>query len=481
MPHWVRALILLALLGSAGRAQAPSEWKTFTHAQGRFSVRVPGTPAEDDAEKKPDDSSPVSHTFTLTYKDTAYILSFTDFPPNQIAAAPPAAFLKAARDGGVNNVKGKLISESEIKVNGFPGRDVIASLPLDGKQGSAHFRIVLAKNRLYMALFVGPGGSAGQARVDTFLKSFQILPSEPQDGWQNFTSDDGGYTVRMPAKPTEDTADLPNGGKIHRATLDKGAIAYIISYNQIAGGMPAADVIPTLLNKGRDSLVSALKGKLVEDKPAMLDGNSGKTVRISMPASASTAYVRIFVVGDRFYQVMLLGENKALEGAGVDRYLDSYKFVPRERSSAWANFTPPDGNFTIDMPGKPTQDKLSNVTMKYQAALGGTIYIVVTSDIKEPISDPDRITAVLESAKDEETKALDAKALSQKRVPLGDVSGLQVNLSIPVSKIPGGGYGIERFFVIGKRVYEIAVITSDKKAEESDFARFFDSFKATAP
>lgn len=78
--------ISAAVLGAPSLAQAPSEWKTFTSAEGRFSVRVPGTPREEEQHPKPDSKAPDSHSYLLTYKDAAYIITYTDFPAGQASA-----------------------------------------------------------------------------------------------------------------------------------------------------------------------------------------------------------------------------------------------------------------------------------------------------------------------------------------------------------------------------------------------------------
>jgi len=173
------ALVLLTacffLSTWAGRAQSTVDWKTFTSREAGFSVRVPGTLVEQPAQGKQSASAPVTHSFVLNDKDSAYILSYTDYSRDQLTASA-ATILTAARNGGIQNVKGRLVAETVTRVSGYPARDVIAAVPLEQKPGSAHFRIVLARSRLYMALYVGPGGSAGQSHIDVFLKSFKILP-----------------------------------------------------------------------------------------------------------------------------------------------------------------------------------------------------------------------------------------------------------------------------------------------------------------
>ncbi len=472
---------LLSLLPSLVWAQPSSDWKTFRSGPGRFSVRAPGSLQEESSPQKPGDTLPVNHTFSLSLNDAAYIVTYTDFAPDQVTAANVKAILSAARDGGIKNVKGKLVSETSISVSGYPSRDVIASLPLDNNVGGTHFRLVLAKSRLYSVIFVGPGDSATRASVDVFLKSFQVLPDEPSDGWQTLSSDAGKFRIRMPGMPKEETSDLGDGIKIHQFLLDKGEYAYIVSYNGIASGPPNPEAITGLLNKGRDTMVASLKGKLVEEKSISLNGNSGKAIRVSMPDKTGTAYVRGYIVGDQYYQVMLIGSNKSLDGANGDRYFASFALVGGSSDGPWMSFSSKDAGFTVDLPGAPKEEKLKDGTAKFTAELGTAAYIVVVADLPVLISDPDKITTVLEAARDAELKVLSAKSIGEKRVMLGDNSGLQVNLSVPASTIPGGGIGFERYYVMGKKIYEVAVLTSDTKADEISFSRFFNSFRFAAP
>src|SRR5689334_10737709 len=142
MKFWIGTLLLL-LAGTPIMAQEGTDWRTFVSGGGRFSARLPGTPTE----KTQTSGTVTTHSFTLGVNDVAYIVSYSDLPAKSMQAGP-AAILKAARDGGINNVKGKLISEQPVAVNGYPARDVTASVPLDKNPGVARFRLVLAKSRL---------------------------------------------------------------------------------------------------------------------------------------------------------------------------------------------------------------------------------------------------------------------------------------------------------------------------------------------
>ncbi|HLJ54247.1 MAG TPA: hypothetical protein VKT77_04355 [Chthonomonadaceae bacterium] len=469
---------LLWLGLSGARAQSPAGWKPFANGPGRFSIRMPGTPVQDAEQATANPQEPVTHTFTLDLAKIVYTVSYTDYDPETIARSKRAAFLSAARDGGIKNVKGRLISESAITVDGYPGRDDVARFSLDGKPAIAHFRIVLANTRLYMALYIGPADPSRRPAVEAFLKSLKILPAPAGDGWQTFTSADGRFSVRVPARPTEDTAD-EGEIKIHRFSVDRGVTAYIVSYNQIPGGAPATPDVPGALQKVPEGVAAALKGKVIESKPLALVGSAGIAARIAIQDKRRTAYLRAYIAGDRLYQAIVLSDTTTIAAAKPDRFLESFKLVDTGPPVEWSDFSPDHGGFAVKMPGKPVLTKLPNGTTKYQSSEGGAYYIVVATELPDVETDPARIDLLLGSLRDAETKALSAKIVGEKRVAAGEVAGIQAVLSVPETQLAGGGLAFERFFVAGKRVYETTVITHDLTAEETAFAKFFNSFKIT--
>jgi hypothetical protein len=190
--------------------------------------------------------------------------------------------------------------------------------------------------------------------------------------------------------------------------------------------------------------------------------------------------VRSYIVGDQYYQVMLIGAPASLEAASGDRYFASFQFTGPIQAAAVAPFKPQDGGFTIDFPGAPKMEKVDANTVKYLSGNSETAYVVVVVNAHATVTDPDKITGILEGTQSAEMKTLSGKLIGKRRVGLGDVSGLEATFSIPDAKMPGGGTGIERFYFVGTKVYEVAVISANTRADESNFAHFFDSFKVAA-
>jgi serine/threonine protein kinase len=84
---------------------------------------------------------------------------------------------KGASQGAVNNVNGKLITSDDITLDGYPGKEIMASATAENGQEAtlkAHIHLVL--NRLYMVMLVAKKGELTREDTDAFLGSFKLLP-----------------------------------------------------------------------------------------------------------------------------------------------------------------------------------------------------------------------------------------------------------------------------------------------------------------
>src|SRR5437868_2201013 len=112
------ALLLIVCLPAA--AQNTGAWRTFSSQEGGFTVRMPGTPMEEKSSREPSNDVSHSHTFISSYNDAAYFVTYTDFQSDNLKNLDANAILKAGRDGGIRNVKGHLLNDREITLDGNP-------------------------------------------------------------------------------------------------------------------------------------------------------------------------------------------------------------------------------------------------------------------------------------------------------------------------------------------------------------------------
>jgi TonB family protein len=130
-----------------------SEWKEFSSAEGRFSVLLPGTPVSKVTENSTSSGKVKTYLFTLEVPRGFYLVSYLDYANYTDDEEFANRSLNAGRDGMLAQNKGtKLLSEKQIKIGRFSGREVLIL------QDGSSFGIMetyVVRGRLYeMAILV---------------------------------------------------------------------------------------------------------------------------------------------------------------------------------------------------------------------------------------------------------------------------------------------------------------------------------------
>jgi hypothetical protein len=155
-------------------------------------------------------------------------------------------------------------------------------------------------------------------------------PTTSANGWQDYKSSAGKFTVEVPSKPQEQSQEQKtNVGtiKLNMVIAEASDSGYFIGYadfpNKIAN---PADVQKGLGDSVKGS-VANLKGVIKSEREYMLGDvpcrdfeASGKvqTTDVSMKG-------RFCLVGNRLYQVFALGAADKIAAADVDRFIKSFK------------------------------------------------------------------------------------------------------------------------------------------------------------
>jgi hypothetical protein len=168
MKRWGIAAAVVCGLVLAGGCKR--ELKDFTSAEGKFKVKMPGTPKES--------SQAVAGTnlkmYSVEERNGGYMVAFSDVP---MGANEPEAQIQSrldgARDGMIRNVNGKLQSESKVTLQGkYPGRDVRADIP--DKKGVLRCKFYLVDRRLYQVMVVGTPSFCDSSEANQFLDSLAV-------------------------------------------------------------------------------------------------------------------------------------------------------------------------------------------------------------------------------------------------------------------------------------------------------------------
>jgi hypothetical protein len=138
-----------------------------------------------------------------------------------------------------------------------------------------------------------------------------------QGAWKEFTWKEGKCSVLLPGTPTVKKDSLQ---------LAQGDTLYMILFADTPG-MAKADekLLKKVFDDARDGLVKTLKGgKLVGETPVKLGKSLGREVRIEAEAPKSYR-TRLYYVGDRYYQLILMGSKEATGSKDAEKFFGSFK------------------------------------------------------------------------------------------------------------------------------------------------------------
>lgn len=164
----------IALFLLRDQLSGDASWREFIPEEGRFSILVPRTPRETTETIETEMGTLDEHTFTIIHGDIAYIVNYGDYPQG-LMNADHYAMLNALRDGAVESVGGKLLSERAISIDGYPGREIKVKISSSTETVIMQVRIYIVRNRLYYIYTMAPEARASSPDIKKFLRSFKLL------------------------------------------------------------------------------------------------------------------------------------------------------------------------------------------------------------------------------------------------------------------------------------------------------------------
>ncbi len=142
-----------------------------------------------------------------------------------------------------------------------------------------------------------------------------------------FSTREGKFSVTVPEKPTEKTNKIKTAaGEIdaYLFVIDMKDRAYIVTYNDYKPGTVDKDsdkVLAGVIKGNADSL----KGKVVSEEKITIGKKKhpGREIRIEF-GEKQIYRARVFLVGDRLYQVVALGPDEFTKSKPVEEYFKSF-------------------------------------------------------------------------------------------------------------------------------------------------------------
>jgi hypothetical protein len=149
--------------------------------------------------------------------------------------------------------------------------------------------------------------------------------------FETFTSKAQGFSILFPGTPKEQTSKVPSAlGELtlHNFLLEthQGKAAWIVTSTDYPAGTVKADNQDAILDGVVKGAAQGVKGKLISSSKTTLDKNPGRVMQADVP-NLGVYHSRMYLVGDRLYQIVVLGPKDLATGAEAKKYLDSFKLA----------------------------------------------------------------------------------------------------------------------------------------------------------
>jgi hypothetical protein len=158
----------ITLILAAFIAQAPAQtppWTKFSSPEGRFSVLMPASPMPEEQGKDTRFGRVTMYFFTAGTEKGIFIVAYADYTMGDVKQE-----LDANRNSFLKGMKATLVSESDIKLQENPGREIRA----ERDRLSIRSRIYLVGKRYYQVVAITPATLPGNLEAEKFLSSFEL-------------------------------------------------------------------------------------------------------------------------------------------------------------------------------------------------------------------------------------------------------------------------------------------------------------------
>lgn len=184
-----------------------SQWQTLNSTAGGYSIDMPGRPILR-TQMTPTPAGPITNYIqSLDKGKFVYMCSHADYPAALVNAQTIDTILDMQAEGATQNLSGTINSKTTISVGGFPGRDVRFSGNMAGRPYQGRSRLVLAGNRMIMALKIGEPGAGSESEDGRFFNSMSISYQPPSSSAADSNlASTSTETTAEPYSPTDAAA-----------------------------------------------------------------------------------------------------------------------------------------------------------------------------------------------------------------------------------------------------------------------------------
>ncbi|MBN1218138.1 MAG: hypothetical protein JXM69_04360 [Anaerolineae bacterium] len=335
-------------------ATPESTWLEFTSEEGSFAVSLP---VEPDEQVRPDPDFEDIEIYVFMSqaedKEAVFGVSYRDYPQKFIEVFVEDnidTFFDSTSEEALKVMGGVLANEEDISLAGFPGRRITYEIPKTTYPGGGRgvSQSYLVGTRRYEVMALGLKGDLTEEDVEQFFNSFRLLevpepfatdlPADAPDAeWVEFSSAEGGFSVRFPTEPSEQTQGTPTvmgeiEMQIFMAPLGEEAI-FGVMYNDFPLDISSvtAERIEEILDSGRDSALANMGGEMVNEESVSLDQYPGRHITFEISKDkfpgGGKGVLRAYLIENRLYQLIALGSHQGITDEDIEFFINSFELT----------------------------------------------------------------------------------------------------------------------------------------------------------
>ncbi len=142
-----------------------------------------------------------------------------------------------------------------------------------------------------------------------------------------YTSDEGRFSVSMPGKPGKKTQSVSTGvGSIemHMVTVEKTTTAYMVVYSDYPVEIIKHSDPDDLLEAAKKGAMQNIDGKITQEELISYGDDPGIELSFSAEGGKGKGQALIVLSGNRLYQVIAIGSNLLYPEKTIKKFLDSF-------------------------------------------------------------------------------------------------------------------------------------------------------------
>ncbi|MBU2929817.1 TraB/GumN family protein [Winogradskyella psychrotolerans] len=317
---------------------------------------------------------PTNTSYLFTGFDTGYALTQSQ--------------IDTLMENMVSNViekrEGEVISREQLPDTDKFGYDIIAKLPNDVMVKA---RFVVKHNHFYYFSVETPQAQINENSVHRYFNSITIDGIEPVakiEGWREFKSEQGAFTIQIPVEAKDISREQPNpidadGApyflNLYMATDTENLNNYLIRYNDQPIGYFLQN--PEIAFQETENGLAQTSTMLAEPKVIYLDGFEGREYEVKLNDKYH-CIVRAYFRGNRTYLIMKQKINETEKVSADDIFFESFKLLPYQKSKL-TEYESPNNAFKMKL-FEPVKEEIDTLNQNDSNVIDSYDYTTVNSN-----------------------------------------------------------------------------------------------------